>query len=44
MINASRKFGIDVVIKLCQRVIDEKGMPKDWKTVCWCQSIREKEM
>ena len=29
MINASGKVGIDVMMKLCQRVLDEKGMPKD---------------
>ena len=32
IINASGKLGIDVMMKLCQRVRDEKGMPKDWKT------------
>ena len=29
MINASEKVGIDVMMKLCQRVLDGKGMPKD---------------
>ena len=32
MINASGKVGIDVMMKLCQRVLDGKGMPEDWKT------------
>ena len=32
MINASRKVGIDVMIKICQRVLDGKGMSEDWKT------------
>ena len=32
MINASGKVGIDVMIKLCQRVLDGKEMPEDWKT------------
>ena len=29
MINASGKSGIDVIMKLFQRVFDEKGMPED---------------
>ena len=29
MINASGKSGIDVIMKLCQRVLDKKGMPED---------------
>ena len=33
MINASGKVGIDVIMKLCQRVLDGKEMPEDWKTV-----------
>ena len=32
MINASGKVGIDVMTKLCQRVLDGKEMPKNWKT------------
>ena len=32
MINASGKVGIDVMMKLCQRALDRKGMLKDWKT------------
>ena len=36
MVNASEKFGIDVIMKLCQRLLDGKGMPEDWKTRCWC--------
>ena len=32
MINASGKVGIGVMMKLCQRVLDGKGMPEDWKT------------
>ena len=31
MINASGKVGIDVMMKLCQRVLDGKGKFKDWK-------------
>ena len=33
MIYASGKVGIDVMIKLYNRVIDAKAMPKDWKTI-----------
>ena len=32
MIIASRKFGAGVLKKLCQRVLDGKGMPEEWKT------------
>ena len=29
---ARGKFGVGVIIKLCQRVLDGKGMPEEWKT------------
>ena len=32
MINANEKVEIDVMMKLCQRVLDGKGMPDNWKT------------
>ena len=32
MINASGKVRIEVMMKLCQRVLDGKKMPEDWKT------------
>ena len=32
MINASGKVGIDVLIKLCQKVLNRKEVPEDWKT------------
>ena len=32
IINANGKVGIDVIMKLCQSVLDRKGMPEDWKT------------
>ena len=28
----SGKFGVGVLKKLCQRVLDGKGMPETWKT------------
>ena len=31
MINASGKVVIDVMMKVCQRVLDGKKVPKDWK-------------
>ena len=32
MINANGKVGIDMIMKLCQRVIDGKRMLEDWNT------------
>ena len=32
IIMASGKFGVGVLKKLCQRVLNEKGMPEEWKT------------
>ena len=32
MIVASGKIGVDVMIELCQRVLDGRGMPDEWKT------------
>ena len=32
MIMANGKFGVGALKKLCQRVLDGKGMPKEWKT------------
>ena len=32
MISASTKVGIDVIVNLCERALERKGMPKDWKT------------
>ena len=32
MIIASGKFGVGVIKKLCQKALDGKGMPKEWKT------------
>ena len=29
---ASGKIGIELLMKLCQRALDGKGMPKDWNT------------
>ena len=32
MISACGKVGNDVMMKIFQKVIDEKGMPEDWRT------------
>ena len=32
-ITASGKFGVGVMKKLCQRVLDGKNMPQEWKTI-----------
>ena len=42
MTNANGKVGIDVMMKLCQRVFDVKGMPKDWKTSVDCANVQRK--
>ena len=33
MIIANGKFGLGIIKKLCQRVLDGKGMPEEWKSV-----------
>ena len=32
MIVANGKIGVEVMIKLCQRVLHDRGMPDEWKT------------
>ena len=32
MISASGNVGIRVLMEFCHRILDEKGMPKDWAT------------
>ena len=44
MIIASGKFGVGVIKKLCPRVLDGKGMPKEWKTSVVSQALQEKGM
>ena len=43
MINASGKVRIDVMMKLCQRVLDGKGIPEDWKTNVMVPIYKEQE-
>ena len=44
MINAFKKVGIDVLIKLCQRVLDGKGTLKGLKTSVMVSIYKEKKM
>ena len=44
MKNATGKVGIDVIMKLCQRVQDGKRMLEDWKTSVMVPIYKEKEM
>ena len=32
MISASTKVGIHVIVNLCERALERKGMPENWKT------------
>ena len=32
MISGSREVGVNVMLELCQRVLDGKGMPYKWQT------------
>ena len=43
MIIASGKFGVGVIKKLCERVLDERGMPEEWKTSVVVPIFKEKE-
>ena len=42
LIIASGKFGVGVIKKLCQRVLDGKGMPSEWKTSVVVPTFEEK--
>ena len=45
MISACGEIGVSVMVELCQRELDAKGMPDEWngKQLCWYQ-FWEKEM
>ena len=43
MINASGEVGFDVMMKLCQRVLDGKEMPENWKMNMMVPIYKEKE-
>ena len=42
MISASGEVGISVMVELCQRVLDEKGMPDEWQTSVLEANFQEK--
>ena len=44
MIIASGQFGVRVIKKLCQRMLDGKGMPEEWKTSVVIPIIKERGM
>ena len=43
MIMASGKFGVGVLKKLCQRVLDRKDMREEWKTIVVVPIVKGKE-
>ena len=42
MISASGVVGVSVMVELCQRVLDEKGMPDEWQTSVVVPIFKEK--
>ena len=42
IITVSGNFGVGVIKKLCQRVLDGKGMPEEWKTSVVAPIFKEK--
>ena len=44
MINASGKVGIDMMMKLYQKVLDRKGMSEDLKTSVMVPIYKEKDV
>ena len=44
IISASGKVGIDVMMKLCHRVLAGKRMLEDWKTSVMVPIYKEKKM
>ena len=44
MISASGEVGGSVMVELCQRLLDGKGMPDEWQTSVLVQFSREREM
>ena len=45
MIVAGGRTAEEVILQLCQRVLDGKGIPNEWKTpALWRQFLRVKEM
>ena len=44
MIVAGSRIAEEVMLQLCQQVLDGKGIPDEWKTSIVCQFLREKDM
>ena len=44
MILASGDVGIRVLMELCERILDGKGMPVDWATSVAISILKEKEI
>ena len=44
MIAASGEIGIDVMVELCQSVLDERGMPDEWALSVVVPIFKGKEM
>ena len=42
MISASGEVGVSVMVELCQRVLDGKGMPDEWQTSVLVSIFKEK--
>ena len=42
MISASGEVGVSVIVELCQRVLDGKGMPDEWQTSVLVPIFKEK--
>ena len=42
MISASGEVGDSVMVELCQRVLDRKGMPDEWQTSVLVSIFKEK--
>ena len=42
MISVSGEVGISVMVELCQRVLDRKGMPDEWQTSVLVPIFKEK--
>ena len=43
MISASGEVGVSVIVELCQRMLDGKGMPHEWQTNVLVPILKEKE-
>ena len=42
MVSASKEVGIGVLMDLCQRLLNGKGMPDEWRTIVVVLIFKEK--